>query len=145
MSDTSIHIGSGLPTSQQPKMDAEVEPYWEAARNGTLVVPFCPDCNDYFWYPRGFCPRCSSSAIEWRESTGTGTLYSYSVPRKSFGVWKEHAPFIVAWVTLDEGITLATNLMDVDLDKVEIGMPVRGLFERHEPEDAPMLRFVPAS
>jgi uncharacterized OB-fold protein len=66
------------------------------------------------------------------------------VPRRSYGIWKDHAPFIVAWVTLDEGITLATNLMDVDLDSVEIGMPVRSVFERDDEEDAPILRFVPA-
>ena len=144
MSGTSIHIGHGLPTTPFPKMDPEVEPYWAAGREGKLVLPYCTDCSDYFWYPRGFCPQCGGTSIEWRDSAGTGTLYSFSVPRKSFGLWKDHAPFIVAWVTLDEGITLATNLMDVDLDSVEIGMKVSSVFERDNEEDAPILRFVPA-
>jgi len=58
--------------------------------------------------------------VDWTESRGTGVIYSYSVTRRGAG-----APFCMAYVHLDEGPTMMTNIVDVDLDTVRIGQRVK--------------------
>lgn len=136
-------FAGGLPTTPAPVIDPETQPYWDGAEAGELVLPFCLDCEEYFWYPRGFCPRCTGSRVRWDATAGEGEIYSYSIVRRSFGQWKEHVPFVIAWVTLDEGISVSTNIIDIDEDDLAIGARVSATFERRAPEDRPILRFAP--
>lgn len=133
---------AGLPVDV-PVIDPEVLPFWLAARDGRLVIPFCGACDGYFWYPRGFCPRCSGSQLEWRESSGRGTVYSYSVVHNAFGDWKAHAPFVIAYVALHEGITVPTNLVDCSSQQLAVGLKVRSVFERSDGCEYGALRFTP--
>jgi uncharacterized OB-fold protein len=61
--------------------------------------------------------------IQWVEAKGKGTLYSYSVMRRVA------EPYAIAYVTLDEGVTMLTNMVDCDLDRLRIGDPVRLVFK----------------
>ena len=60
--------------------------------------------------------------IFWR-SQGRGRIYSFSVMRR---VAQQYA---IAYVTLDEGVTMLTNLVDCDFDRLRIGDPVRLVFK----------------
>jgi uncharacterized OB-fold protein len=133
----------GLPTTPRPTIDPETEEYWSAAGEGRLVLPFCVDCARPFWYPRGFCPRCGGSHLDWRPASGDGVIYSFSVVRRPFGAWRDHAPFVVALVTLDEGVTVSTNIVGMPLNEVEIGTRVAAIFEKNADDDLPVLRFIP--
>ena len=55
------------------------EPYWEGAKAGKLLVKWCQTCKKPHHYPRGVCPHCMSTNLEWRESKGTGEIYTYSI------------------------------------------------------------------
>jgi hypothetical protein len=66
-----------------PKFNYGDEPFFEAATKGKLLVKFCNDCGQYHHYPRALCPFCFSDKTEWKEATGAGTIYSYSVTRVS--------------------------------------------------------------
>ena len=65
-------------------------------------------------YPRAICPFCFSDKTEWSEASGKGTIYTYSVMRRA------PVPYAIAYVTLDEGPTMMTNIVDCDLDKLEV-------------------------
>jgi hypothetical protein len=134
---------AGLPVDA-PVIDPEVTPFWDGTRRGRLVLPFCPGCEQSFWYPRGFCPRCGSSDLEWLEASGRGTVYSYSVVRKAFGEWRDHAPFVIAYVTLGEGVTIPTNLVECSSDQLAVGLEVQALFERSNCSPYGVLRFTPS-
>lgn len=101
--------------------------YWEAANRGELLVKFCRSCNAPHWYPRPHCPHCGSADTEFRKSAGRGTIYSVSVTRKA-----GPSPYAMAYVTLDEGVTLMTNIVDCDLDSVRIGDRVEVVFKPAE-------------
>lgn len=137
----STYFSPGLPTDP-PVLDPETRPYWAAAEQDTLVVPFCTACEQHFWYPRGFCPRCAGDAVEWPQVSGHGEIYSYSVVRRGFGAWAAHTPFVIAWVTLDVGITVLTNIVRCTEGQLAVGLPVTALFEAVE-GDPPALRFTP--
>jgi uncharacterized OB-fold protein len=105
-----------------PTVSPETREFWEAAAAGRLLVKHCRACGEAHWYPRAHCPFCFSDATEWRESAGRGTIYSYSVMRRAA------APYAIAYVTLDEGVTMLTNIVDCDLEKLRIGQKVRAVF-----------------
>ena len=120
-----------------PKMNFGDEAYFEAATLGKLLLKYCNDCSQYHHYPRALCPFCFSDQTEWKESKGTGTVYSYSVTRVS-----GPTPYAIAYVTLDEGVTMLTNIVDCDLDTIRIGQKVLVTFKPSEDGPAiPMFKL----
>lgn len=99
-----------------PTVQDDAEPFWEATAEHRLVVPRCERCASVIWYPRGFCPSCSSFDIEWIELGGTGSIYSFSIPRRGQGAYRDVAPYVVAYVELDipgehPGPRIITNIV----------------------------------
>ncbi|CCN19354.1 Zn-ribbon domain-containing OB-fold protein [Bordetella bronchiseptica] len=120
---------------QDPYVQAypEIRAFWEAAAQSRFVLPRCRDCGQSHWYPRGLCPLCGSTALEWQDAAGTGTLYSYSVMRAA------PQPYAIAYVQLAEGPLVLTNIVDSDLERLRIGQPVRVAFQRtQEGRSAPV-------
>ncbi|HKT95920.1 MAG TPA: OB-fold domain-containing protein [Paraburkholderia sp.] len=97
-------------------------PFWQAAREQRLLVKQCDDCSRLHWYPRPLCPYCMGTT-HWRQASGRGTVYTYSIARRA-----GPAPFCIAYVTLEEGITLLTHIVDWERAPVHIGQPVRVTF-----------------
>ncbi|CAB4365764.1 MAG: nucleotide-binding protein [Actinobacteria bacterium] len=117
-----------LPT-RPPRPTHETVEFWDACAQGRLVVPRCDDCHEYIWYPRLFCPHCASQRVTYNEVRGTGTVYSFTIMRKGSGPYKEFAPYVIAYVELDEGVRLMTNIVGVSVDDVRVGMPVKVVFD----------------
>lgn len=109
-----------------PAVNAETRPYWEAARAGKLLIKGCASCGEKHVYPRARCPHCRSLDTEWIEASGKGTVYSWTVMRRM------NPPLAVAYVTLDEGVTMFTNIVECDLDALAIGQSVEVTFEERE-------------
>ena len=107
-----------------PSVNPENKAYFEAASGGKLVLKFCTACKAFHHYPRALCPFCFSEKTEWRDAKGTGTVYTYSVLRR--GVPE---PYCIAYVTLEEGVSMLTNLVDCDFDALKIGMEVKVTFK----------------
>jgi len=118
-----------------PVVNAEGKAFWDAARQNRFLIPVCTACGKAHWYPRAICPFCAGDKIAWREASGRGTIYTYSVMRRV----KE--PYAIAHVTLAEGPTMLTNIVDCDFDKLYIGQPVAVVFKETENgPPAPMFR-----
>ena len=106
-----------------PKVLPETQAYWSAADQGRLLVKRCNSCGQFHHYPRDICPHCLSSDTVWQDAAGTGVVYSFS----TMGVGD--AAYTLAFVTLDEGVTLMTNLVDCDPAQVCIGDRVKVVFQ----------------
>ena len=120
-----------------PEPTVGTEAYWEGARNGKLLLRHCTSCDKVHHYPRALCPHCFSDKLDWREASGKGKVYTYSVMRRA------PEPYVIAYVTLDEGIKMMTNIVDCDLDKVRIDQPVKVVFKPSE-NGQPVPMFAPA-
>jgi len=115
----------------------EVKAFWDALADGRFLVRRCTDCSRAHWYPRGVCPFCFSGKTEWVEGSGRGTIYSYSVMRRV------QTPYAIAYVTLEEGPTMMTNIVDCSFDDLRIGQAVRlAIQKRADGLSLPM--FTPA-
>lgn len=106
-----------------PPTNPEVQPFFDAAATGKLVIKRCLACGERHHYPRAMCPHCGSDRTEWQDASGRGTIYAYSVLRRAT------PPYTIAYVTLDEGPTMMTNLVDCDVDALRIGQAVRVVFK----------------
>lgn len=96
----------------------EVQSFWSALEEGRFTIKGCTRCKRAHWYPRAICPFCSSPETEWREASGRGTIYAYSIMRLAKPV------YAIAYVTLDDGPTIMTNIVDSDLESIAIGKKV---------------------
>ena len=111
----------------EPDWNPEIAPFRAAAERGQLLLKACRSCQKCHWYPRSICPFCYSDRTEWRESKGLGTVYSFSIQRR---VPQE---FIIAYVTLDEGPTMMTQLVELQApEQARIGQRVEVVFQRSE-------------
>jgi uncharacterized OB-fold protein len=101
----------------------EAAPYWEAARAHKLLVKHCNACGENHYYPRALCPFCFSDQTEWRESKGEGTVYSFTIVRRAA------PPYALAYITLDEGVTMLSHIVGSDFDRIRIGQRVGVVFD----------------
>ena len=125
-----------------PEVTPESERYWRAASEGRLLVSECGDCGLVYHYPRARCPDCLSDAIEWVEAAGTGEIYAHSTAPSVAGWPDEDLPLVVAYVELDEGPRLMTNV-DADPEAVGVGTRVRVEFVDTDDPDVAVPVFVP--
>lgn len=135
---------SELP-SRPPTPNAETKRFWDATVEGRIELPRCPACDLVIYYPRSICPDCQSTELEWQTMAGTGTIYSFTIARSGVGRrWKEHLPFVVAYVRLDEGPTMLTNIVGCEVEDVAIDMAVTAVFD-DTGEESSLVRFRPVS
>ena len=109
-------------TYSDPDINMETTVYWESAKNGKLLVKTCKACGKLHYYPRTICPHCLSSDTDWVEASGKGTIYTYSVMRRT------ETPYVIAYVTLEEGVTMLSNIVECDVDGVAVGQTVEVVF-----------------
>ncbi len=138
--------GSAAPAlpAPAPVVNPETKPFWDATAEGRLLLKRCLDCGSPIWYPRAFCPECSSLRTEWFEASGRGTVYSYTVNHRTEGAYKEAAPLVLAYVELAEGPRMMTNVVGAAESELAIGLPVQVVF--HDTgEGSALPRFRPAA
>jgi uncharacterized OB-fold protein len=115
--------------------------FWAAAREGRLVIPYCPDCDLRFFVPEPACPGCLSRDWRYAPSSGRGTVYSVTVVHRAPGPGFD-PPFALAIVDLADGGTLLTHVLGGDPADVVIGQRVRVDFRAYTP-DITLPCFIP--
>lgn len=111
-----------------PGLDEVNTPYWQAAREGRLLIQECPACGHRQWYPRALCTRCAAEP-EWLETTGRATVHTYTVIRQQgIPAFKAELPYAIVMVALEEGPLVFGAMPGIDPDTVSIGMPVEVYF-----------------
>lgn len=105
------------------------EPFWAAAREGTLLIQRCRSCRAYQWYPRGHCRQCLAAEPEWVEASGKGRVHTFTVVERSSAPGFE-PPYVFAVVELEEGVRLTANLVGVAPGQISCDLPVCVTYER---------------
>ena len=119
-----------------PPVTPESAAFYEEAPEGRFLIGRCTDTGKPFWYPRAVSPFTLGPATL-EPASGQGVIYSYSVMRRV------SPPFSIAYVTLDEGPTVMTSLVDCDLDALKVGQAVRLVWKPTE-GGPPVPCFTPA-
>ncbi len=114
-----------------PPIHPWTEPFWQGAREGKLLLQQCSHCGRHIFYPRLSCPFCLSDQLKWIESSGQGTIYSFSVVQNNApSAFLNDMPFVIAVVRLAEGVQMMTNIVGCEPSEVRCDMPVQVVFEK---------------
>ena len=118
-----------------PRMDEESKPFWEACARHELYVQKCRSCGKIFYYPRSFCPEDLSQDFEWVKSSGKGKVYTFTITRQNQSPgFRDDLPYILAYVELEEGVRMLTNIVNCEPEEVKVGMPVELTYVDATPE-----------
>jgi hypothetical protein len=83
--------------------------------------------------------------LEWREISGMGTLYTFTISdRPTAPPWADSLPQLLAVVEWDEGPRLSTEMVNVDPGDLFVGMRVKPVFCDYPDDGITLLRYEPA-
>ena len=132
----------------QPRFpEPDTEPFWEATKRHELTYQTCNKCNEVIFYPRNHCTHCGSDDNTWSVSKGEGAVYTYSVIMQSrHPAFKDLGAYAIAYVDLDEGFRMMSNIVGVDdpIKDIECGMRVKVRWEDQGEDEISLPMFEPA-
>lgn len=113
--------------------------YLSYLNKGVLAYQFSPAAGRAVFFPRVVCPFTGSTDLEWRESSGLGTVYATTfIPEKSGDAYN------VALIDVEEGFRLMSRVEGIAPPDVRIGMRVRMRVRTPAENGQPYPFFVPA-
>jgi hypothetical protein len=120
-----------------PIPDEASRPFFDAARDGVLLLRRCRACEALMSPTAGIgtplrprCVDCFSGDLEWAPATGTGTLYSFALMHQLYDPsFADALPYNISVVELDEGVRLTANVVGCTNEELWIGMPLEVAFE----------------
>lgn len=114
---------------QLPLITESNRPFWEAARRHELVAYGCSNCGTFYSVVTG-CTACGNPRMGWEKVSGRGEVFTFCIFHQPFHpAWQDDIPYNVAYVKLEEGPLLITNIVDCPNDNIYIGMPVEVVFD----------------
>ncbi len=117
-------------------------PFWEGLKAERLLIQQCNACALWVFYPRRHCPGCLAHDLAWREVSGGGSLYSYTVTRiATLPDFVDEMPQMLAVIELDEGVRINSNLVGLDETEISIGMRLQPVFAEVDDKGNRLLRF----
>ncbi|HUR79043.1 MAG TPA: Zn-ribbon domain-containing OB-fold protein [Acidimicrobiales bacterium] len=115
-----------------PKLDEDNTFFWTSGADGQLRFLRCQSCGYYLHPPLPECPQCRSKDLAPEVVSGRGVVHSYTVNHHPWDGSTE--PWAIILVELEEqvGLRLTSNTVGCHPDEVQIGMPVRVVFEQYD-------------
>ena len=112
-----------------PETDSLAAGFWRAAAEGKLAIQRCNRCGHFQHYPRAFCLNCDAEDLEMQPVSGAGRIYSFTITHRSPYI-DLPPPYVVALVRLDEGVTLLTNIVTAEPERLRCDQPVQVAFQK---------------
>jgi len=106
------------------------EPFWEAARDGRLMIQFDPVVKKYQFYPRSVSIYTGRRNLEWREVSGKGSLYSFTDIHVAPPGFEDLAPYMIGVIELDEGVRMMTPLQGITMEDAALSMRMRVCWQK---------------
>lgn len=132
-------------TRPLPRTDEyDTEAFWKATKSKEFRYQQCNSCGTVVFYPRRHCTGCVSGDLAWKVSAGKGSVYTFSVVRQSYHpFFRNQVPYAVAWIDLDEGPRLISNIVvDDPLSEIWIDQRVELVWEEHDEVNIPLFKPV---
>ena len=133
--------------------DEDTAGFWQAAKQGRLVVQKGTACGEVRFPPHPYCGKCRSTGHDWLPVSGFGRVWTYAfVYKPMLPAFEKYTPFPIVYVELEDHppLRMAGNLVaapdaeinSVDHDKVKVGLRVKVVF-RDRAEDVALPYWMP--
>jgi uncharacterized OB-fold protein len=110
---------------EPPKPRSFSKAYWDATREKRLIVQYDKRSGKYQFFPRPTSIYDGRRDLEWREVSGKGEIFSYTIAHRARPPFQGHEPFAIGLVTLDEGVNVMANIVRCTADRLKIGLRVK--------------------
>ncbi|WP_449372627.1 Zn-ribbon domain-containing OB-fold protein [Arthrobacter psychrolactophilus] len=131
-------------TRPMPVPTPLTKPFWDALAEHKIRIQYSPSLGEYIFYPRPLAPGTLADDLEWREISGAGTLYTYTVAtRPPAPHFANEGTLVLAVVQWDEGPKFSTELVNIAAEDVQVGMRVKPVFCDYPDADITLLRYEP--
>ena len=119
-----IHDTRDVPRHVPPRRSYS-EPFWEGTRERRLLLQYDPAVGRYQYYPRPCSIFTGRRGLEWREVSGHGEVYSFTIARRTRPPFQGHEPFIIAVVHLPEDVQIMGDMVNCPLERLRVGLRVK--------------------
>ena len=117
--------------------------YWDGTREKKVLLQYDKKAGKYQFYPRANSIHTGRrSVLEWREVSGKGEVFTFTIARRAREPFRGHEPFFIVLVTLDEGVNVMANVVNCSLDEMKIGLRMKPYWHPL-PDGTNMLMFEP--
>jgi uncharacterized protein len=117
-------------TRPRPTPSPTTQPFWDATADERLLIQRCDACGHAQSYPRATCTACGALNLSWEPASGTATLHTFTVARRStHPAFDGDEPYVVAIVELAEGPRMTGNVVECDVNDVLVGMPLELIWD----------------
>ncbi len=118
-----------------PALDGLAKGFYDWCKQGELRFQRCTDCGSWRHVPREMCAACGSWQWTWEQSSGRGTVFTWTViARALHPAFQSDTPYAPVVVEMEEGVRVLSQVVDCAPDQLQIGMPVEVVFEEVTPE-----------
>jgi uncharacterized protein len=123
-----------LPLFPEP----DTAPFWAATAGHRLSYQVCQTCGQVVFHPRRHCTCCTSGDLEWRDSAGAGTVYTFTVIRQhGHPFFRARIPYVVGLIDLDEGFRMLAEIA-ADPETLQVNQRVGVTWEDHADLSVPI-------
>ena len=106
-----------------PEITDQTREFWEAAKQGKLLLQKCTECGATHFRPVPWCTECGCRDIPWTEARKTGTVYSYTPSRviaMNLTGWEDEMPVLFCLIDLDDGARLYGQVTDCTEEELSL-------------------------
>ena len=112
-------------TREPPRPRSFSKAYWDATREKRFLLQYDKRRGKYQFFPRATSIYDGRRDLEWREVSGNGEVFSYTIAYRARPPFQGHEPFVIGLVTLDEGVNVMANIVHCPPDQLKIGLRVK--------------------
>ena len=94
----------------------------KSLKKGKLLGLKCGDCGAISVPPKMVCTKCAGANLEITELGGKGKIQTFTTNYVAAEGRECEAPYTIVMVELDEGPWIMGNLIDIDPNKVDMGL-----------------------
>lgn len=126
-----------------PRPTPETQHFWDGTKDGELRLQRCDECDNVYFPPRPFCPKCACRDVSVFAASGKATLWSYVIHHRPMPGFKP--PYSIAVVQLEEGPRMMTNIVECEQtpEALQLDMPLQVTFTPVS-DDISLPHFKPA-
>ena len=122
-------------TKPLPVLEGHTKDFYDWCKKHELRFQKCTSCGTWRHVPRELCAECGSWDWEWTQSSGRGTVFTWTVAERPLHpAFASEAPYASVVVAMDEGVRILTDMVDCPPDQIEMDMPVEVVFDDVTPE-----------